>query len=121
MGSWCDSHPAGVGYSCSFFFNKAGSWVQVYLSLMFQLICLCFSLYCINISTSYFGDFSMRVSYVSESGDFPEMPLPLYLERVAAGFPSPAQDYVEQALDLNQLLVKRPASTFFVRAEGDSM
>ena len=63
----------------------------------------------------------MLVSYVSESGDFPEMPLPLYLERVAAGFPSPAQDYVEQALDLNQLLVKRPASTFFVRAEGDSM
>lgn len=63
----------------------------------------------------------MRVSYVSESGHFPEISLPLYLERVAAGFPSPAQDYVEQALDLNTLLVKRPAATFFVRAEGDSM
>ena len=63
----------------------------------------------------------MRVCYVGDSGDFPEVPLPLYLERVAAGFPSPAQDYVERSLDLNQLLVKRPASTFFVRAEGDSM
>lgn len=46
---------------------------------------------------------------------------PLYLETVSAGFPSPAQDYVEQRLDLNQLCVKRPAATYFVRVEGDSM
>jgi DNA polymerase V len=63
----------------------------------------------------------MHVSYLGESGDFASSPPPLYLERVSAGFPSPAQDYVEQALDLNELLVKRPAATFFVRAEGDSM
>lgn len=36
-------------------------------------------------------------------------------------FPSPADDYIEQKLDLNELMVKRPAATFFVRATGDSM
>lgn len=46
---------------------------------------------------------------------------PLYLDPVPAGFPSPAQDYVERRLDLHDHCVKRPASTFFVRAAGDSM
>ena len=40
---------------------------------------------------------------------------------VVAGFPSPAEQYVEPQLDLNALMVKRPAATFFVRVEGDSM
>lgn len=40
---------------------------------------------------------------------------------VAAGFPSPAEQYFEPPLDLNELLVKRPAATYFVRVEGDSM
>lgn len=48
-------------------------------------------------------------------------PVPLFMERVAAGFPSPAAGYVEQTLDLNDLCVKRPAATFFVRVEGESM
>jgi SOS-response transcriptional repressors (RecA-mediated autopeptidases) len=52
---------------------------------------------------------------------WPPLHIPLFLERVAAGFPSPAQDYVEQRLDLNQLCVKRPAATYFVRVEGLSM
>jgi DNA polymerase V len=43
------------------------------------------------------------------------------MSKVSAGFPSPAQDYVEQTLDLNELCIKRPAATFFVRVEGDSM
>jgi DNA polymerase V len=47
--------------------------------------------------------------------------LPLFADRVAAGFPSPAADYVEQALDLNELCISRPAATFFVRVSGDSM
>ena len=47
--------------------------------------------------------------------------LPVFLERVPAGFPSPAGDYVEGKLDLNQHLVKHPAATFFVRVTGDSM
>lgn len=38
-----------------------------------------------------------------------------------AGFPSPAEQYQEPPLDLNELLVKRPAATYFVRVEGDSM
>jgi DNA polymerase V len=51
----------------------------------------------------------------------PRCPLPLFTTRISAGFPSPAQDYVEQALDLNELCVQRPAATFFLRVEGDSM
>jgi DNA polymerase V len=47
--------------------------------------------------------------------------LPLYASRPAAGFPAPGDDMVEKALDLNDLLISHPASTFFVRAEGDSM
>lgn len=47
--------------------------------------------------------------------------LPLLHARVAAGFPSPADDYCEQKLDLNKHLIKHPAATFFVRVEGDSM
>lgn len=46
---------------------------------------------------------------------------PLFSSRVAAGFPSPADDHLETRLDLNQLLVRHPAATFFVRASGDSM
>ena len=40
---------------------------------------------------------------------------------VVAGFPSPAEQYLEPPLDLNELLVKRPAASFFVRVSGDSM
>ena len=40
---------------------------------------------------------------------------------VVAGFPSPAEQYQEPPLDLNELLVKRPAATYFVNVEGDSM
>lgn len=47
--------------------------------------------------------------------------LPLYACPVSAGFPSPAEDYLEGTLDLNQYLVKHPAATFFVRVTGDSM
>jgi len=47
--------------------------------------------------------------------------LPLFIARVAAGFPSPADDYVEGRLDLNKHLIKHPAATYFVKAIGDSM
>jgi len=47
--------------------------------------------------------------------------LPLFSSKVQAGFPSPADDYVERHLDLNVEFVKHPASTFFLRATGDSM
>ncbi len=49
--------------------------------------------------------------------------LPLYRVSIPAGtgFPSPADDYLEERLDLNKLLIKHPAATFFARVEGDSM
>jgi DNA polymerase V len=47
--------------------------------------------------------------------------LPLFTGKVAAGFPSPADDYIEKTLDLNELLIKKPAATFFARAQGESM
>lgn len=46
---------------------------------------------------------------------------PLFLSGVAAGFPSPADDYIDRELDLNEYLIVNPASTFFVRVAGDSM
>jgi DNA polymerase V len=49
------------------------------------------------------------------------MKLSFFLTPVQAGFPSPADDYVEKKLDLNELLVEHPAATFFVRVEGNSM
>ncbi len=63
----------------------------------------------------------MRVTPIGRSGHWQQQLIPLFLERISAGFPSPAQDYVEQVLDLNTLCIKRPAATFFVRVEGDSM
>jgi len=47
--------------------------------------------------------------------------IPFCISPVRAGFPSPAEDYIENSLDLNHLLIKHPAATFFVRVEGDSM
>lgn len=47
--------------------------------------------------------------------------LPLYESRVSAGFPSPADDELDETLDLNRYLVKHPEATFFVRVDGDSM
>ncbi len=46
---------------------------------------------------------------------------PLFLESVSAGFPSPADDYMQAQLDLNEFIIKHPAATFFVRVKGDSM
>jgi len=46
---------------------------------------------------------------------------PLFAAPVPAGFPSPADDYIERSLDLNEHLIQHPAATFFVRASGDSM
>ncbi len=57
------------------------------------------------------------------SSDFSEKSysLPLYASAVSAGAPSPADDSIETALDLNEHLIKHPATTFFVRVTGDSM
>lgn len=47
--------------------------------------------------------------------------LPLYSSQVAAGFPSPADDYIEMNLDLNEHLIQHKAATFYVRVKGRSM
>ncbi len=47
--------------------------------------------------------------------------LPLGLTPVSAGFPSPAEDYADNGLDLNQYLVRNPVSTFFFQVRGNSM
>ncbi len=44
-----------------------------------------------------------------------------YLSSLSTGFPSPADDYLEKKLDLNEYLISNPAATFFLRAEGKSM
>jgi len=51
----------------------------------------------------------------------PREALPLYLSPVVAGFPSPAEDYLDRKLDLHEHLVRNHAATFFLRASGDSM
>lgn len=56
-----------------------------------------------------------------EMEDAPSVTIPLFLERISAGFPSPADDYIEAELDLNRLLIKNQAATFLVRVGGDSM
>jgi DNA polymerase V len=47
--------------------------------------------------------------------------LPLFASRLRAGFPSPADDYLEDKIDLNRYLAEHPAATFLVRVDGDSM
>ena len=47
--------------------------------------------------------------------------LPYVDEGIAAGFPSPAQDYMDLTLDLNKALIKHPSATFYGRVKGDSM
>ena len=61
----------------------------------------------------------MRVTPVANP--LSKQPLSLFGCRVSAGFPSPADDYLEAPLDLNDHLIKHPSATFFARAEGDSM
>jgi len=46
---------------------------------------------------------------------------PLLSDSISAGFPSPADDYTEENIDLNEHLISNPFSTFFLRVKGDSM
>jgi DNA polymerase V len=47
--------------------------------------------------------------------------LPFLFDSVAAGFPSPASDYIEDKIDAGKLIAPNPVSTYFIRVEGDSM
>ena len=55
------------------------------------------------------------------AGEAPLLELPLYEALVPAGFPTPADDYIDLKLDLNSYLVKRPCSTYYAKVSGDSM
>lgn len=50
-----------------------------------------------------------------------KIPIPLFSSKIKAGFPSPADSYMEKKLDLNEYLIKHEAATFFLRVSGDSM
>ena len=56
-------------------------------------------------------------------GDFKEnlTPVPYLLSRISAGFPSPADDYIENNLSLSELLIRNHLSTFLMKTSGDSM
>jgi DNA polymerase V len=58
--------------------------------------------------------------FIPEISDQPTL-LPLFATKVAAGFPSPADDHVEKRLDVSEFLIDHAASTFFVTIKGDSM
>ncbi len=63
----------------------------------------------------------MKVVEISQpEGDSIQL-FPAFLSGVQAGFPSPADDYIENRLNINDLVIDHPASTFFVRVEGESM
>ncbi|RLD60275.1 MAG: LexA family transcriptional regulator [Bacteroidetes bacterium] len=47
--------------------------------------------------------------------------IPLFVDTISAGFPSPADDYIEEKLDLNKHLIIHPEATFYVKAKGNSM
>jgi DNA polymerase V len=61
---------------------------------------------------------NLIVGRLTEEGD---LSLPIADEGIRAGFPSPAQDFMDLSIDLNKELVKHPASTFYGKVKGDSM
>ena len=63
----------------------------------------------------------MTVESIGKGGEFKQLDIQLFSDAVPAGFPSPASDYCERKLDLNELCIQHPAATYFVRAQGDSM
>jgi DNA polymerase V len=62
-----------------------------------------------------------RVEIVYRPDQSTKRSQPLFMANVSAGFPSPADNYKEEKLDLNKYLIKNPAATYFVRVTGDSM
>jgi DNA polymerase V len=64
---------------------------------------------------------SESLEYMGQAKKDMFLPLPLYAFKVPAGFPSPAEDYMEGKLDLNEELIDCEEATFFMRVSGDSM
>ena len=77
-------------------------------------------------SIRYIKDFLERYPDVTDvvgaaQDNVTRLEIPLYSSKVAAGYPSPAEDHVDDTLDLNDYMVQRPDSTFMLRVEGESM
>jgi DNA polymerase V len=62
-----------------------------------------------------------RNAIIFAPGTATEWWLPLVSSTVSAGFPSPADDSIDEVLDLNKFLIRNPSATFFVKVKGDSM
>ena len=62
-----------------------------------------------------------RVKHIFKADTRTKLEIPMTDGRVPAGFPSPAQDFAESTLDLNEHLIRNKAATYIVQAEGDSM
>lgn len=69
----------------------------------------------------YFGLINMKITEIRLATRLKPLSRPLFICKVAAGFPSPAEDYIDKRLDLNNYLIKHAAATFFLRVSGDSM
>jgi DNA polymerase V len=63
----------------------------------------------------------MNVAFIGSYSRGIRLLRPLVVARISAGFPSPAEDWIEGRLDLNHHLIKHPAATFYMRVIGDSM
>ncbi|MFT4635865.1 MAG: DNA polymerase V [Arenicella sp.] len=80
-------------------------------------------------SITYIREFLEKYPDVTEIGSYANpdfdnlarLAIPLFSSTVAAGYPSPAEDHIEDTLDLNEYMVQRPDSTFMLRVEGESM
>jgi DNA polymerase V len=63
----------------------------------------------------------MNVAFIGSYSRGIRLLRPLVVARISAGFPSPAEDWIEGRLDLNHHLIKHPDATFYMRVIGDSM
>ncbi|WP_425915186.1 LexA family protein [Pseudomonas sp. GWSMS-1] len=63
----------------------------------------------------------MFISVLGRAAQISGIRLPLFLSRISAGFPSPAEDHIEANLSLDELCIRHPAATYFLRVLGSSM
>ncbi|HIA60581.1 MAG TPA: translesion error-prone DNA polymerase V autoproteolytic subunit, partial [Pelagibacterales bacterium] len=91
--------------------------------------------YAVDASQRFFdklGDIGIEPIFLNMMSEYKNLDLfsiikktqintPVFLDKVSAGFPSPATDYMENKLDLNEYLIRHPAATFIVKASGSSM
>ena len=74
-----------------------------------------------QFAENFAEQFSNQLTLLRPEDNPQVIPLPLYAHKVVAGFPSPAEDYVEARLDLNDKLIRNKEATFLLSVQGDSM